>query len=165
MNIYDLVKDALSAKTPFIDLSPQNRDFIERIVKEAPEDFKRPLKILSNGTLDPKDMPELVLTTAGLYTAQIRGTDVNVDIIKVVEFTLNVIISTLNITEEEKVILRTVLKYSTELLIVQVPRIEKYEKEQYGKCMVWLSSIYKRSPPVVKPDTQVQTQVPTIQKV
>ena len=143
MSFSQTVETVLAGPLASVKLSANDIEFIKRVIIAEPELFNA-IAVDTDGTLTVKDIPKMVLTISNLYTDHLHDSDINVDIISIIEFTVHILIDTLPINEFERTLLMEVLTFSIKLLKKNLPIIEKYEEYVYTNCYNWTTTFFSR---------------------
>jgi hypothetical protein len=128
-----------SGDTTILTLNDNEIAFLQRVIAAEPTLFDG-LVIGSGGTITVSQIPQLVFLVFNIYKQNLISTDVNVDIINVVDFSLTIIIQILAPTESS--ILIDVLNFCIQLLRTNLPTIEADEQYIAANCCTWTQSFF-----------------------
>jgi hypothetical protein len=135
MNIISLLKSSLeNIDGVSIKLTANEITFLQNIVKNNPAMFEEINIICADNKIDSKDIPHIVIILSNIYQLNLIDSNINVNIINIIEFTLTVIIQMTPMPAVQSQILLQVLSFSIELLRTQLPNIEIIEKKIYTDC-------------------------------
>ena len=134
MSISQTIHNSLSGSgsgTAAITLNADEVTFLQRVVAAAPTVFDG---LDLGDTIDVSDIPKLAFVVFNLYKEQLISSDMNVNIINVVDFTLTNLIYTL--APAQSVVLIGILNCCIELLRSNLPVIQAKEVA----CWNWMRS-------------------------
>jgi len=129
------IRTSLKKESTTVTLNADEIAFLQRVVAAAPAVFDG---LSVDDTISVSDVPKLAFIVFNLYKQHFIDTDINVNIINVVDFTLTILIQTL--APAESVILIGILSFCVELLRSNLPVIEAQEKV----CCNWIRSLFSR---------------------
>ena len=105
--------------------------FIKRVIAKEPT-------IFNNISFDEKitlaDIPKIILIISNLYSQHFINTDVNINIINLIEFTVNILIELSPIPQCEIILFTNIITFSLELLKKNLPFIEETQKKCSTGC-------------------------------
>ena len=111
--------------------------FLKRVVAAEPTLFDG---LVIDGSLTVSDIPKLVFIWFNAFNQKLVNTDINVDIINVLEFVLTIVIQACVPGVGEAAILVEVLAFSVQLLRTELPAIKAGEKYIADHFCGWVRS-------------------------
>lgn len=111
-----------------IMLNKYEIQFIKNAIAADPNLFQG-INIGLDGDITEKDIPQIVLLISNAYTQNKVSSNVNINIINVIEFTAYVLIESLPLPQIQQDILIEVLQFCFELLKKNIPLIEQKQKQ------------------------------------
>jgi hypothetical protein len=123
-----------------ISLNTEEITFLQRIIDTQPTLFDG--IVVKDGNISVSEIPQLAVIIFNAYKDNFMKTDINVNIINVVEFTLTILIQTLTITPIEREILLVCLNLCIELLRSNLPAIEAQEQYVINNCRSWSRRVF-----------------------
>jgi hypothetical protein len=143
MNIISLLTTSLeNADKISIKLTPNEITFLQNILKSNPVMFEQINLICADNKIDSKDIPHIVIILSNIYEQNLLTSNINVNIINIIEFTLTVIIQMTPMPAIQSEILLQVLSFSIELLRMQLPYIEEVENKIYVGCTTCCHNLF-----------------------
>ena len=131
----DILLHNLNIHTLQISLSPNEITYLKRIINERPSIFIKMLsninKIIYDNTIYLQDIPQIIVVLSDVYRSNIIEEILpGVDLINIIEYTLNTILySKLFYLQEDLDIVKLLVDSSIELLRIKISIIEKKEEE------------------------------------
>jgi hypothetical protein len=135
MNITNIIKSGLeNIDSLSIKLTPNEITFLQNLLKNNPAMFEEINIICADNKIDSKDIPHIVIILSNIYQQNLISSNINVNIINIIEFTITILIQMTPMPAVQSQILLQVLSFSIELLRMQLPNIEIIEKKIYDDC-------------------------------
>jgi len=128
-----------SADSTVITLNPYEINFLKRVVSTEPDIINN---IVADNKITISDIPKIILIMANVYRKKLISTDININIINVVDFTIGALIDTIPMPEEERTVFNEILNYCIELLKTNIPFIEKEERNVYDCTRRFFINMY-----------------------
>jgi hypothetical protein len=136
--INNALRNTIGDKT-ILPLNAYEIAFIQRVIAAEPTIFEG---MVVNNSLVVNNIPQLVFVIFNAFKNKIISSDINVNIINIVEFTLTILIQSLAFGPGDAALLIEVLDFSIQLLRTELPIIEQAEQYLEDNFWAWTRAFF-----------------------
>jgi hypothetical protein len=154
MDFITYISGVASSNTSLLELNAQEIEFLKQIIDAKPTLFN---DVFADGIITASDIPNIILILTNFYKERVAVSKEPIDVIKVVEFTVEAFIDTLPIPEIERTVFVGILKVSIQLLRTNLPAIQHQVEVAKTNCSICTYRLFHRTP---KPTTPPVTNTP-----